>query len=166
MRKSASAFAALLVCIGFIACKSSYYYTPINQAELKPKVKSHQGAEILVSGTAERLEGDNWRLTLKLDGIAPDEIRDMSLRGESKPYPLSLAPSDGGSAITWEVPNGRYVRRWKFYLSLNLNDSDRSETIKFKPPSSVHLTPLGRTAAVVVGVGIYAAGYTIGYYVF
>jgi hypothetical protein len=92
---------AAFVAIGFAACSKPARYRPLTQSKLMPKADK-ANKSIKVSGTAERLENDAWKLSLIFDTLGESDVKNATIINE--PYPLVLGEEGGKFAVAWEVP--------------------------------------------------------------
>lgn len=139
------------------ACNKVHLAKPIQSAKLRPKVAPGPGQRLGATGTAERLENGDWRLTLVFAGVGPESVEGIRLLDE--PHPLPLLDADGKLAVAWEVPRKRWLDGTPFELSLRLNgrDSEVPVTVRYRG-AEFEPTPLGyvvqHALAVAIGSGL------------
>jgi hypothetical protein len=94
----------------------------------KLKVKlDNRDKTIKLSGTADRLENDEWALVLSFDDMSESDIKDTTLVGE--PYTAKTSEKDGKLFISWEIPKERWLNADPFDFVLTLNDDSNSQLV-------------------------------------
>jgi len=120
------------------ACNGVHLAKPIHSAKLRPRVAyGWSDKRFSATGTAERLESGDWKLTLMFAGIGPDGVKEVKLLGD-EPQPLSLHDADGKLFVAWEVPRKRWLDWEPFELSVGLQgrDSDVLVTVGHRATES------------------------------
>lgn len=163
MKNRSLAFFFLLLLIGgvSVACNQVSLTKPIHSAKLKLKVDSGPDLRLVGTGTAERLENGNWKLTLAFAGLSPESVEEVRLLNElEEPHPLPLQDTDGKLTVALEVPRERWLDSAPFVLSMHLHGQDNEALIAVDHRATESkLTPLGYVAATAWVVLFYVLPY-------